>query len=68
MLRNAARAMLHMEALWESTRRPILSVPHCTERGWSGLFVGDLRAWMKSVQVEVRGGDVLQMRRGGMRP
>ena len=33
MLRNAARAMLHMESLWESTQSPILSVPHCTERG-----------------------------------
>ena len=65
MLRNAARAMLHMESLWESTQSPILSVPHCTERGWSGLFVGDLRAWMKTVQVEVRGGDCLQMRRVG---
>ena len=42
-------------------------MPHCTERGWTGLFVGDLCAWMKSVEgeVEVRGGDVLQMRRGG---
>ena len=47
-LRLAAAVSLRLETLWESSGGSALAAPHCAERGWSGLWVGDLRKWMRT--------------------
>ena len=64
-LRETAEAMVFLEQRWESAGEPILSVGHCSPRGWSGTLVGDLRMWMKQLDLRVVGGKGLQLLRIG---
>ena len=59
--------MVFAESRWEQSERAMMSLPHNAARGWSGLFVGNLREWFTQNNLKVKGGGGMVLRRVGDR-